>query len=180
MNAKSASGVVIALAVLMGVGTAAGAQESKRPDADASLNALVAIEWKWRETQIPDGEDTQRPIPNFLPQVDPAAQEARLRYWEDVLRQLDAIARDDLSSGGRLNYDVYRPQIEVLIANQRFRDFEMPANSDTTFWTDLGATARRPFLTLQDYRSWLAQNYDTAARPPAAGGNDTELTCAAS
>jgi uncharacterized protein (DUF885 family) len=48
----------------------------------------------------------------------------------------------------------------VLIANQRFRDYEMPANSDTTFWTDLGYTARRPFRTLQDYRNWLAQLHD--------------------
>jgi len=36
----------------------------------------------------------------------------------------------------------------------------MPANSDTTFWTDLGYTARRPFRTLQDYRNWLAQLHE--------------------
>ena len=60
----------------------------------------------------------------------------------------------------QLNYDVYRPQIEALIANQRFRDYEMPANSDTTFWTNLGYTARRPFRTLQDYRNWIAQLHD--------------------
>src|SRR6185437_5277185 len=55
---------------------------------------------------------------------------------------------------------IYRPQIQVLIANQRFRDYEMPANSDTTFWTDLGYTARRPFRTLQDYKNWLEQMKD--------------------
>ena len=75
----------------------------------------------------------------------PAAQEARLNYWLDVERKLDAVVRADLSPQERLNYDIYRPQIGVLIANQRFRDFEMPANSDTTFWTNLGYTARRPF-----------------------------------
>ena len=31
------------------------------------------------------------------------------------------------------------------IADQKFRDYEMPANSDSTFWTDFGYTARRPF-----------------------------------
>ena len=67
------------------------------------------------------------------------------KYWLDVQRKLDAVVRADLSPQERLNYDIYRPQIEVLIANQRFRDFEMPANSDTTFWTNLGYTARRPF-----------------------------------
>ncbi|MGH8322501.1 MAG: DUF885 domain-containing protein, partial [Steroidobacteraceae bacterium] len=58
------------------------------------------------------------------------------------------------------NYAIYYPQIQVLIANQRFRDFEMPANSDTTFWTDIGYTARRSFRTVQDYRNWLAQMRD--------------------
>ena len=65
--------------------------------------------------------------------------------WQETLAKLDSIPRDELSAPERLNYDVYRPQIETLLANQRFRDYEMPANSDTTFWTDLGYTARRPF-----------------------------------
>jgi uncharacterized protein (DUF885 family) len=158
VRVTAARGLVIAVAAMLtGVCTPAASQNSRRPDADARLAAIFTVEWKWREAQLPDDEDTQRPVANFLPRVDPTAQEERLRYWEDVLRKLDGIARADLSPAGRLDYDVYRPQIEVLIANQRFRDFEMPANSDTTFWTNLGATARRPFRTPQDYRNWLAQ-----------------------
>jgi uncharacterized protein (DUF885 family) len=59
-----------------------------------------------------------------------------------------------------VSFAVYRPQIETLIANQEFRDYEMPANSDTTFWTDLGYTARRPYRNLDDYRNWIAQMRD--------------------
>ncbi len=95
--------------------------------------------------QFPDNEDSEKPIQDHLPKVDPATQEMRLRTWQDVLRKLDAIPRAELSPAEQLNYDVYRPQIETLIANQRFRDYEMPANSDTTFWTNLGYTARRPY-----------------------------------
>ena len=120
-----------------GPGAAGGAT------ADARLQAIYTAEWKWRMDQFADNEDSQRPIADHLPKVDPAAQEARLRYWEDVLRKLDAIDRAELSDRERINYDVYHPQIQVLIANQRFRDFEMPANSDTTFWTDIGYTARQ-------------------------------------
>jgi len=130
---------------------------SRQHRADADLRAIYTTEWTWRETQFPDDENELKPIADYLPKADAAAQEGRLRYWEDVLHKLDGIALNDLSPAERLNYEVYRPQIEVLIANQRFRDFEMPANSDTTFWTDLGYTARRPFRTLQDYRNWLAQ-----------------------
>jgi uncharacterized protein (DUF885 family) len=92
--------------------------------------------------------------------VDPATQQVRLGYWQEVLRQLDVIPRASLSAKEQVNLDIYRAQIVVLIANQRFRDFEMPANSDTTFWTDIGYTARRSFRSPQDYRHWIAQMRD--------------------
>jgi uncharacterized protein (DUF885 family) len=129
-------------------------------DADSALKSLYRTEWTWRQQQVPDDEDSQKPIDDHLPTVTPAAEEMRLHYWENVLRKLDGISRSSLSTPEQLNYDIYRPQIETLIANQRFRDFEMPANADTTFWTNLGYTARRPFRTLKDYRSWIGQMRD--------------------
>jgi uncharacterized protein (DUF885 family) len=132
----------------------------RTPSADARLKAIYSAEWKWREDQFPDDEDAQKPIQDHLPKVDPDTQNMRLAKWQDTLAQLDAIPRGDLSPAEQLNFAVYRPQIETLIANQRFRDFEMPANSDTTFWTDLGYTARRPFRNLQNYRNWISQMQD--------------------
>jgi uncharacterized protein (DUF885 family) len=128
--------------------------------ADARFKAVYTAEWKWREEQFPDDENTQKPVQDHLPKVDPETQAMRLARWQDTLKQLDAIPRAELSPAEQLNYDVYKPQIEALLANQRFRDFEMPANSDTTFWTDLGYTARRTYRTLQDYRNWIAQMHD--------------------
>jgi uncharacterized protein (DUF885 family) len=151
---------VWAVAVLLGAGMAVSGCPTQERAADARFQALYGAEWKWREEQFADDEDSQKPISDHLPKVDPAAQQARLKYWEDLLGKLDTIPRAQLSPREQINYDVYRPQIQVLIANQRFRDFEMPANSDTTFWTDLGYTARRPFRTLQDYKNWLAQLHD--------------------
>jgi uncharacterized protein (DUF885 family) len=134
--------------------------QAHRNAADEQLRAIYTSEWKWRSDQQPDGEDGNRPIADHLPRVDPGTQEMRLKYWEDVLKRVEAVRRESLSQGEQLNYDIYRAQIGVLIANQRFRDFEMPANSDTTFWTDLGYTARRPFRTLTDYEHWIAQMRD--------------------
>jgi uncharacterized protein (DUF885 family) len=133
---------------------------SKTNDADARLQAIYTAEWQWRDEQLPDHEDSQKPIRDHLPKTDPASQAMRLRTWQDVLQKLDSIPRAELSSAEQLNYDVYRPQIEALIASQKFRDYEMPANADTTFWTDLGATARRPYRTVQDYRNWIGQMRD--------------------
>jgi len=143
------------LTLLMGC-----SRQPPSPSADDTLRAIYTAEWKWREDQFADDEDSQRPVVDHLPAVDPASQAARLKYWEDVIRRLDAIDRSALSAAERLNYDIYRPQIEVLIASQRFRDYEMPANSDSTFWTDIGYTARRPFRTVQDYRNWISQMRD--------------------
>ena len=145
-----------ALALLAALGGCAPGSQS----ADARLQMLYAREWQWRMQQLPDNEDGTRPIADHLPKVDAAAQELRLRYWQDVLQRVNAIPRARLSAPEQVNYDIYKQQLAGLIADQRFRDFEMPANSDTTFWTDIGYTARRPFRTLTDYQHWLAQMRD--------------------
>jgi uncharacterized protein (DUF885 family) len=149
-----------AAALITGALLGGCARQSQPHSADARLRAIYTREWQWRMGQIPDDEDSTGPITDHLPKVDPAAQAMRLKYWQDVLRELDAIPRASLSVKEQVNFDIYRAQIVVLIANQRFRDFEMPANSDTSFWTDIGYTARRPFRTLDDYRHWLAQMRD--------------------
>ena len=128
--------------------------------ADTRFSALYTTEWKWREDQFADDEDSQRGIIDHLPKVDPASQAMRLAYWQDVLKQLDAIPRAELSPAQQVNYDIYHPQIEVLIAGQRFRDYEMPANADTTFWTDIGYTARKTYRKIDDYRNWIKQMHD--------------------
>ena len=133
---------------------------SRASDADARFRAVYTAEWQWRDEQFPDNEDAQKPIQDHLPKVDPDTQAMRLRTWQDTLRKVDSIPRAELSAAEQLNYDVYRPQIESLIESQQFREYEMPANSDTTFWTDLGFTARRPYRNLQDYRNWIAQMKD--------------------
>ena len=135
-------------------------QAERAPGADARLKAIYTAEWKWRDNELPDDEDSIRPVSPRLPKVDPQAQKVRLQYWQGVLNQLHGIERAQLSPAERVNFDVYLPQIEVLIANQRFHDYEMPANSDSTFWTDIGYTARRAFKTSADFRNWLSQMRD--------------------
>jgi uncharacterized protein (DUF885 family) len=148
-----------ALLILAALLTACSPKPAAQSE-DARFAAIYDTEWKWRTDQQPDDEDGVRPISDHLPRVDPATQEMRLKYWQDVQQKLAGIHRAQLSPAEQVNYDVYTAQIAVLVANQRFRDFEAPANADTTFWTDIGYTARRPFRTLQDYRHWIAQMQD--------------------
>ena len=136
------------------------AQESGQASADERFRAIYQAEWRWRKDQWPGGEDRTEPVADHLAREDPDTQQKRREYWEETLRKVDAIPRAGLSAPQQINYDIYRAQLVVLIDSQRFRDFEMPANSDTTFWTDLGYTARRPFRTPADYEHWIAQMRD--------------------
>jgi uncharacterized protein (DUF885 family) len=127
---------------------------------DARLRALYTSEWQWRLADMASDLDGTLPVVNHLPKVDPASQAVRLARWRDVMRTLDAIPRAQLSPKEQVNYDVYKPQIANLIADQEFRTYEMPANSDSSFWTDFTYTAHRPYRTLADYQSWIAQMRD--------------------
>src|SRR5262249_45664471 len=126
---------------------------AKAQSTDERLRAIYTEEWKWRLEQFSDLEGVEKPGPDRLPRGDPATQETRLRFWQDVLHKLDDVPRAQLSPQEQINYDVYRPEIENFVADQKFHDYEMPANSDSAFWSDLGYTARRPFKTLTDYKT---------------------------
>ena len=131
-------------------------------DADTRFRAIYTQEWQWRQAQFAGGddEDGAGKAADRLPKVDPATQEQRERYWAGVLRQLDAIPPKDLHGDDPVNYAVYRNQVETLLAGQRFRTWEMPFNSDTAFWTNLGFTARKPMRTADEYRRYLGQLRD--------------------
>ncbi|HZF16365.1 MAG TPA: DUF885 family protein [Steroidobacteraceae bacterium] len=152
---RGLTAAVVSAACLAAPGVAAEAT-----GADARFEKIHQTEWKWREEQFADDEDSQRGIEDHLPKVDTATQDMRLGYWLNVRKQLDGVSRAQLSADNQVNYDIYVPQIEVLIASQTFRDFEMPANADTTFWTDIGYTARRPYRSITDYGNWIRQLND--------------------
>jgi len=129
---------------------------------DTRFRAIYTQEWQWRQAQFAGGddEDGEGKAADHLPKVDPATQAQRERYWADVLKRLDAISPKDLRGDDPVNYVVYRNQIETLLADQRFRTWEMPFNSDTAFWTNLGFTARKTMRTADDYRRYLGQLSD--------------------
>jgi uncharacterized protein (DUF885 family) len=141
------------LACLGIVSVAAAAND----DAARRFHTLSTQEWTWRQAQFAgaDDEDTQALPADHLPRVDAATQAARERYWSEVLKQLDAIPADTLHGDDQVSYLVYRNQVETLLADQRFRTWQMPFNSDTSFWGNLGFTARRPLRNADDYRRYI-------------------------
>src|SRR5690606_31194256 len=131
--------------------------------ADAAFRAIYEKEWAWRASEFgfaadEDGQDaTDMPR---LPDVGPAAQQRRLAVWEDVLAQLDDVDPAALSPAERVNYAVYKPQVENLAASIRFRDYEMPFNSDSSFWSNLAFMARQPMRDARAYRNYIGRLAD--------------------
>ncbi|MFC4764809.1 DUF885 domain-containing protein [Dyella koreensis] len=137
----------------------AAVQAHAADDTSARFRAVYTQEWAWRQAQFKgaDDEDSQGEAADHLPKVDAATQAERERYWAEVLKKLDGISPAQLHGDDPVNYAVYRNQIETLLADQRFRTWEMPFNSDTAFWTNLGFTARHPLRTAEEYRRYLRQ-----------------------
>ncbi len=129
--------------------------------ADARFKALYEKEWAWRQAELArsDGPEEDRLYPH-LPHVDAASQARRLAYWREVRRQLGTIPEPALSAEQRVNYEVYRDQIDVLVNQQRFREYEKPFNSDSSFWSNFNFKARRVFNDAQDYRNYLSQLHE--------------------
>ncbi|WP_368563171.1 DUF885 family protein [Pseudoxanthomonas sp. UTMC 1351] len=130
--------------------------------ADQRFQAVYEKEWKWRQEQTGQADEDADGSGNKtrLPDVDAASQTARLKVWEQVLRDLDAIDTQTLSPDNRINLAIYRPQVENLAAEVRLRTYEMPFNSDSSFWSNLSFMARRPLKTADDYRAYAARLAD--------------------
>ena len=102
MLAKFSSAAAAVLVLVAGLAMAGALEPS---GADARFQKIYQTELQWRQEQFADDEDSQKPISDHLPKVDPASQAARLRYWEDVQHRLDEIPRASLSpkAGGLMS-----------------------------------------------------------------------------
>ena len=130
-------------------------------DWNARFLTLSNDEYLWRlaDAGQPIGEGLAAMMPPHLPDVSAAAQAVRTAKWEGVLKQLDAIPQAALTPENRVNYAVYRGQIEALVADQHFREWEKPVNSDSPFW-QVGIDAK-PLRSDQEYQNYIAQLGET-------------------
>jgi len=141
----------------------AHAQEGKpAATADERFKAIYSDEWKWRQQQFPgsDEEEREGSRNDSLPAVDAATQQQRLKYWDEVLRKLKALPATQLSDENKINLAVYRPQIENFSADIRLRIYEMPFNSDSQFWSDLGFMADKHLRDAKQAREYIAKLND--------------------
>jgi uncharacterized protein (DUF885 family) len=159
----------VSLALLLGVASPVLAAPSPPPAAltaesaaDAQFRAIYEKEWKWRQAETGQADEDSDSTGNNprLPDVSPTAQQARLKVWDDVLAKLDKLDKAKLSPANQVNLAIYRPQIENLAAEVRFKLYEMPFNADSSFWSNLGFMAQRPMRTPAELRAYIARLND--------------------
>lgn len=161
----------LTVALLLTLGLSATPAFAAAPSAPATLatqsldeqfKAIYEKEWAWRQTGGGEAsEDSDAPGNSTrLPDVSAAAQQARLKVWDEVLGKLKAIDPSKLSAENQINYAIYRYQVESLADEVRLGSYEMPFNSDSSFWSNLSFMARREMKTAQDYRNYIARLND--------------------
>ena len=128
--------------------------------ADSQLRTLYETEWSWSLRENGQVEDDEGGFARaaYLPRVDAASQERRAAYWRDMLAALDRVPQGKLSDEEQVNAAVFRTNLEHALIEARFREWEMPFNSDSSFWTYLDA--RHPFRTAEEYRRYISRMRD--------------------
>ena len=130
---------------------------AQQASADARFKQLYQQEWAWRTGQAGvSASGEAQPNSGRLDQVDAKSQQERLDYWQKVMRQLDAIDPKALSPAQQVNYAIYREQIRNFIADQQFKQWQMPFNSDSAFWSGLDDSLGNDALRSEsDYRHYV-------------------------
>ena len=156
---------LLAAALLGGVSSPSLAQ-SRPPvtapatSADARLKALYEgyADWDQKQSGFFVDAKGENQSAGYLPKVDPGTQLARAKFEQDLLDQLNAIPVASLSPGEKVNADVLRAILEAAVTDAKFHDWEMPANSDSNFWTYLNERESLPDAAA--YERYIARMRD--------------------
>jgi uncharacterized protein (DUF885 family) len=107
--------------------------------ADVRLRALYNgySVWAAKEGGYFETEDGEQKQANYLPHVDAATRERQAAHLQDLLNQLNAIPAAQLSTDEQVNAAVFRTVLENALIESKYRTWEMPFNSDSSFWTYL-------------------------------------------
>jgi uncharacterized protein (DUF885 family) len=90
--------------------------------------------------------------------VDPASNLRRAAHEQQLLAQLNAIPATQLSADEKVNAGVLRQILENDVADAKYREGEMPANSDSNFWTYLDE--RNPLDSADAYKRYIGRMRD--------------------
>lgn len=128
--------------------------------AAARFQALHERDAAFRKADSQSSDDEGMPA-RRLQDVSDAARERRLTHWRGVREELAGIDADELSAEDRINYVIFRDQIDNRIADTELGGWQMPLNSDSSFFAAIAMMPDRTALaTPNDAEAYLARLSD--------------------
>lgn len=138
----------------------AGSSLAAQDSGDARLAALTD---GWYAYQLAEYNQIEQPdgtteAGDRYWSATPAAFIARADRAKSTPAQLDDIPAAQLSASAQIDAAVFRTLLEEQIGDAQFREWEMPFDSDSDFWSYLAA--RRPLDDADDYRRYIGRIRD--------------------
>jgi uncharacterized protein (DUF885 family) len=128
--------------------------------ADEQLQALFDIHWEHSLQTNPLFATAQSDhrFNDRLPDTGPEFFEKEYHQTKEFLARLKSISRDRLSAESRINYDIFKIQLEHTIRAFAVNDHLLPLNG----WWDYHAAfadlaSRVPFANCEDYENFLSR-----------------------
>ena len=121
---------------------------------ERELYDLFAEEWSYRSAELGFSDRGEGPV-DYMPQVDARSQLRREAVWAGYLERLGAIDEKRLSDRARVDAAVFRNVLEGFLIEARARSWEMPFNSDTSFWSSLDEGGG--WTKAEQYEAYLAR-----------------------
>jgi uncharacterized protein (DUF885 family) len=136
---------------------AAPARPAAHSSADARLKALYDgySAWDAKESSYFENARGESKPTDTLPHVDETSQLKRAAHLQDMLTQLNAIPAAQLSTEEQVNAAIFRTILENAVSDAHFRLWEMPFNSDSSFWTYLNE--RGQLEDAAEYRRYIGR-----------------------
>ena len=121
---------------------------------------LVEREWQWRLREFPTfatavgvHDDDDR-----LENASLAAWQRRHTETEAFLAELGGIARAELAPGDRVDFDIFRRQLEERVESIGFGEHLLTLNADSGFHSEFTLLhLSMPFSTVEGYENYLAR-----------------------
>jgi uncharacterized protein (DUF885 family) len=136
------------------------AKAATASDYTKQLHGLFEAEWQARMQRFPEfaermGDESQA---DRLTDVSEKAQQQWLETTVGFLDRLKQIPIEQLSDGDKINFQIFKQQLENRQSSLVYKDYQIPFLADSGFHTSIARLpATTSFKTVEDYQNYLSR-----------------------
>jgi uncharacterized protein (DUF885 family) len=138
---------------------AADTPAADRTPAETALHAIFDAEWEYDLKESPTWASHlgDKRYNDRWPDVSLPNMERQTAHQQEVLKQLDQIDVEQLSPADKLNYRLFRRQIENFLQGRPYRSYLMPLDMRNGIQDENSTADSLSFDSAKDYDDWLAR-----------------------